>query len=85
MSSSDQPNTTPERGEIFELTGLRGIAALMVALLHLNFDIAGGFGDIYDDITRTGFLGVRPFFHSQRISSSPTDTTTSRDFSPAPI
>jgi peptidoglycan/LPS O-acetylase OafA/YrhL len=62
MSSSDQPNTTPERGEIFELTGLRGIAALMVALLHLNFDIAGGFGDIYDDITRTGFLGVDLFF-----------------------
>jgi peptidoglycan/LPS O-acetylase OafA/YrhL len=76
MSPSNQPNTTRARGEIFELTGLRGVAALMVALLHLNFDIAGGFGDIYDESTFSSFSAD---------SSSPTDTTTSRDFGPAPI
>jgi hypothetical protein len=62
MSLSAERNIVIAQGEIFELTGLRGVAALMVALLHFNFDVAGRFGPIYDNLTRVGFLGVDLFF-----------------------
>jgi peptidoglycan/LPS O-acetylase OafA/YrhL len=62
MSLSAERKVVVAQGEIFELTGLRGVAALMVALLHFNFDVAGRFGPIYDNLTRVGFLGVDLFF-----------------------
>ncbi len=62
MSFSSERRIAVARGEIFELTGLRGVAALMVALLHFNFDVAGRFGQIYENLTRMGFLGVDLFF-----------------------
>jgi peptidoglycan/LPS O-acetylase OafA/YrhL len=62
MSFSSERKIVAAQGEIFELTGLRGFAALMVALLHFNFDVAGRFGPIYENLTRMGFLGVDLFF-----------------------
>jgi peptidoglycan/LPS O-acetylase OafA/YrhL len=62
MSFSSERKIVAGQGEIFELTGLRGVAALMVALLHSSFDVAGHFGAIYDNLTRIGFLGVDLFF-----------------------
>jgi peptidoglycan/LPS O-acetylase OafA/YrhL len=57
-------NVSPDqsRTEIFELTGLRGVAALMVVLFHLNMDVADHFGSIYSRIAGFGFLGVDIFF-----------------------
>jgi peptidoglycan/LPS O-acetylase OafA/YrhL len=62
MSFSSERKIVGGQGEISELTGLRGVAALMVALLHFNFDVAGRFGPIYENLTRMGFLGVDLFF-----------------------
>jgi peptidoglycan/LPS O-acetylase OafA/YrhL len=62
MSFSNERKNVAGQGEIFELTGLRGVAALMVALLHFNFDVAGGLGSIYENLTRIGFMGVDLFF-----------------------
>jgi len=62
MSFSGERKIVAGQGEIFELTGLRGVAALMVALLHFNFDVAGRFGVIYENLTGVGFMGVDLFF-----------------------
>jgi peptidoglycan/LPS O-acetylase OafA/YrhL len=62
MGFSGERKIVVAQGEIFALTGLRGVAALMVALLHFNFDVAGRFGTVYENLTRMGFLGVDLFF-----------------------